>query len=418
MTVRAAEASLDGIVYLARQPIFDRAGKVVGYELLQRTADTSTAPLIDDDDQTTMLVTAKALVDFGFENLVGRELAFVNLSAGHFIEGHYRPFPPSQTVLEVLERVPVTPALFEALRLAREAGYRIALDDFQGQQQLASLIPLVDIVKVDVLGLTTARVVTLVNQVRAANPKASLLGEKVETWDQHTVLRDLGVDLFQGYYFARPAVLTTPQVPAHALVLMKLASMLEARDIDLGLVARLVSQEPRISYRLLRMVNSAAVGLAQRVDSIPRATTLLGSQQVRRIVLLFTVASVSGDNDEIVKTAAIRGFMCEALAPRFKLDPVVAFTVGLLSLVDTAFGMSMDELMVQLPLSDVVKAALLRREGGLGRLLTDVVDYERGRARLPKLEAAAFVAAFTRAVAATEELSPAFRRAGGRARSH
>ena len=397
-----------GIVYLGRQPIFDRHGKVIGYELLQRAADTAEAPHIRDDEQTTMEVTAKALVDFGFENLVGTGLAFVNLPAANFIKGQYRPFPPRQTVLEVLERVPVTPALFDALHAARKAGYRLALDDYQGQAPLAPLIPLVDIVKVDVDGLSSARIVTITGQVRAANPKAQLLGEKVETPHQHAVLAELGFDLFQGYFFARPSVITTPELPAHATVLFRLARLLEAEDIELRQVARLVSQEPRISYRLLRMVNSAAVGLMQQVDSITRATTMLGSEQVRRVVLLFTLASARDDNDEVVKTAVVRGHMCEALASRYKVKPGPAFTAGLLSLIDVAFAMNMDDLIGQLPLSDAVKDALVGREGALGRLLSDVIDYERGRSRLPRADATLFVNAFTLAVSAAEELSLAF----------
>jgi len=397
-----------GLVYLGRQPIFDRSGSVIGYELLQRVADTANAPSIHDDEQTTMDVTAKALVDFGFENLVGAGLAFVNLPAANFIKSQYRPFPPRQTVLEVLERVPVTPELSHAMVVARKAGYRIALDDYQGQSPLDQLIPLVDIVKVDIDGMSTARIITITNQVRAANPKAQLLGEKVETPQQHAVLADLGFDLFQGYFFARPSVISTPELPAQTGVLLRLARLLESEDIDLRQVARLVSQEPRISYRLLRMVNSAAVGLVQQVDSMIRATTLLGSEQVRRIVLLFTMASARHDNDELVKTAVVRGNMCESLSDRYRVEPAAAFTVGLLSLIDVAFGMEMGELVGQLPLSDAVKAALVEREGALGRLLSDVIAYERGLLHLPRADAALFVRAFTAAVTAAEDVSSAF----------
>ncbi len=362
-----------GFAYLGRQPVLDRHGHVVAYELLQRLDPLEQA---GNDDQTTMALTSKVLLEFGFDRLVGGGKAYVKAPLGFIQQAIYRFLPNTRTVLEVGNEDSAQD-LLPGVREARAAGYAVAIDHFRGQPELEPLLPEVDVVKIDTTGLTAQRVRTIVTQLRWY-PGRIIVAEKVETREQHQFLRGLPVDLFQGYYFARPALLSTERIPVHTLVLLELAGALQDTDLDLQKVARLVAAEPRVSYRLLRLVNSASLGLSHRIDSIERAVTMLGAEQVRRFVLLLTLATSESDTSEIVNLAAIRARMGELLAPQYGVDPAAAFTVGLLSLLDAALGTSIRVLVEHMPLTETVRAALVDRQGPLGVLLAHVITYERG----------------------------------------
>ena len=390
------------LTYLARQPIFDRRGAVVAYELLQRTAPGDGTD--QDDDQMTLGVTAKALLEFGLDRLVGRALAYVNTPIGFLEGGVYRLLPAERTVLEILERARVDRALLAAMRRARAEGYKLALDDYQGDPAFEPVLAHVDVVKIDIEGLSKARQRAVFAHVREKAPNAVMLAEKVEDADQYTLVRSLGAQLFQGFYFAKPTVMTTRHTPGHAPVLLQLAGALDGPDLDMQRVARLVAHEPRVSYQLLRLVNSAAAGLSREIDSIERATAMLGADQLRRLVLLLVMATDSKGPDEIVNLAVLRAKMAETLAPAYGAEPAAAFTAGMLSMVDVAFQTPMADLVAELPISDAIRAALLDRSGRLGSLLADVIAYERGEpANRPHL-ATAFITAYADAAATANDL--------------
>lgn len=399
------------LTYLARQPIFDRRGSVVAYELLQRTAPGET--MSDDDEQLTLGMTAKALLEFGLDRLVGASLAYVNTPAGFLRSDVYRLFPAERTVLEVLERVEVNGSLLAGMRKARQEGYQLALDDYQGSPVFDPLLDKVDVVKVDIMGLPKARLRAVFKHLHEVAPKAVLLAEKVETADELALVRSLGASLFQGFYFAKPVTLTARKAPGHAPVLLQLAGALDGADLDLQKVARLVAHEPRIAYRLLRLVNSASVGLAREIDSVERATAMLGADQIRRLVLLLMVAGDNAGPDEIVNMAVVRAKMGELLAQSYGVEPAAAFTTGMLSMVDIAFQTPMEQLLAELPIADAIRDALVDRTGNLGRLLSDVIAYERGEPVERAHLARQFVVAYAEATATANELRRTLTAANG-----
>jgi EAL and modified HD-GYP domain-containing signal transduction protein len=390
------------LTYLARQPIFDRRGVVVAYELLQRTAPGET--MSNDDEQLTLGMTAKALLEFGLDRLVGKSLAYINTPAGFLRSDVYRLFPAERTMLEVLERVEVNGALLAGMRKAREEGYQLALDDYQGSPVYDPLLDKVDVIKVDIMGLSKAKLRAVFAHARSKAPKATLLAEKVESAEELDLVRALGATLFQGFYFAKPVIMTTRKAPGHAAVLLQLAGALDGADLDLQKVARLVAHEPRIAYRLLRLVNSASVGLAHEIDSVERATAMLGADQIRRLVLLLMVAGDNAGPDEIVNLAIVRAKMGELLARAYSVEPAAAFTTGMLSMIDIAFQTPMAQLLAELPIADAIRDALVDRSGGLGQLLSDVVAYERGEPIGRSHLARQFVEAYADAAATANEL--------------
>ncbi len=209
---------------VARQPILDRALDVVGYELLFRpSAEEAPAPF--DGNRATAQVILNTFTEMGLENIVGKHRAFINFTDELLIDGTARLLPQNQVVLEVLEDALVNDELIEALAVLVDAGYELALDDFVYGPKWDRLIRLASIIKLDVMSLSREEISDQVERCKGYNVK--LLAEKVETQEQFDEFFELGFDLFQGYFFAKPKVIARERLPENHVNLLNLLAKLQ-----------------------------------------------------------------------------------------------------------------------------------------------------------------------------------------------
>lgn len=187
----------------------------------------------------------------------------------------------------------------------------------------------------------------------------------------------MGFELFQGYYFARPSILSQKRADPAMVSLMKLNEKV-MKDADTNEIEQIFKGNPALSYNLLRLVNSVAIGTRQKITAISHAITMLGRQQLKRWVqlLLFTQGGKGGIHNPLMQTATLRGRIMELLVQsrpdlyRGMGYSDLAFMTGLLSLIDVLLGTPMKEVVEQLNLTDDVRQALLAHEGSLGLLLS------------------------------------------------
>ena len=368
-----------GMAYLGRQPILDRRRQLVGWELLQHGRADGPAE-IHDGDAATLEVTARALLDFGLDHLVGQALGFVNVTAHFLLSKSYRMLPPERVVLELLETVEMDDDLTEILLGLHGEGYRLALDDYIAPCAQDLILPHAWMVKVDVNEVSVADLPGLVAHIAAIAPECRLLAEKVETDEQFEQCLELGFELYQGFLFARPVVVSGRRMPASSLGLLQLAASLQGPDCDLEEVGRAITPEPVLSFRLLQLANSSTFTMVRQVGSVAEAVVYLGLERVRQICLVLALSAVDGNSSHLVEQSTVRGRMCEILigATAPSLRPS-AFTAGVLSLVDQLYGVSMDILVASLPLTDEVKGALADNSGPLAPVLQAVISYEQDR---------------------------------------
>lgn len=366
---------------VGRQPIFDVRREVFGYELLFRgpRPDGRTAEAMTAD------VLVRAGLDLGLKNLVGTKLAFVNASRPFLVGEREVPLPPGQTVIEVLEDVTHDPEVLEGCRRLAGDGYMIALDDYVWVEGDDAMLALADIVKLDILAIPEGELSTQVE--RGAAGGARLLAEKVETSEQFDRCRQLGFDLFQGYLLSRPEVVEGRTLgPSQVHCLQILERMCDpdasARDVE-----RIVETDAGLSQRFLRAAGAGASrGLRREVSSIREGVVLVGERRLRSWVTLMMLSDSTPASPELLAIAMCRARMCELLAgPAGPVAPDLqhsGFTVGLVSALDALLGAPLSEVLSHLTLTDELVNALLAHEGPLGRVLADVVDWERGGALL------------------------------------
>lgn len=362
---------------VGRQPIYRRNMDVYAYELLFRGRHEDEAG-VTDGDKATSEVLYNTFVEIGVDEIVGRHRAFVNLTPSFLLGEYPLPTTEGQLVLEVLEDTPVTEEIVNAVTNLRARGYTIALDDFVYQPHLEPLVRQADIIKIDLMQLGEGELEEHVERLSGNGTR--LLAEKVETHEEFHRCRELGFDLFQGFFFCRPEVVRGNHLPTNRVAIAELLSALQDPEVELATLERLISRDVTLSYRLLRLINSAYFNLRREVDSVGRALMLLGLDAVRNWATLLTLSSVEDKPTELVRTAVVRARLCQNLGAT--VDPETGsdlyFTVGLFSTLDALLDQPLEAVLGQLPLSQPVASALLERGGIPGAVLDCVLAYERG----------------------------------------
>ncbi len=362
-------------LHIARQPIVDAHREVYGYELLFRGA----GPGPDGgagDDLATAEVLVGAFMDLGVARLVGPHRAFVNVGPGFVARGEAEGLPPARVVLELLEHSQPTDRLLEGLARLRHAGFSIALDDYAGQAHLQPFLDQVDWVKVDLTLVEASRLEAVLAQLP---DRLTLLAEKVETAAQFEHCRALGFHYFQGFFFARPQVVSGRRPRPNRLALVRLLAVLHDPQVQVRDLEALLAQEPALGARVLRYVNAPCFGLGRPVASLHQAILVMGLRTLRNWVTLVVMAGLEDKPRELVKLAMVRARTAQCWARAMGQDADAAFTVGLFSLLDAFLDLPLPQALAELPLDPSVQAALLRHEGPLGRLLEGIEAYEQGR---------------------------------------
>jgi EAL and modified HD-GYP domain-containing signal transduction protein len=380
--------------FLARQPILGRDQRLVAFELLFRAAPEH------EDAQLTDYATATAAVishasQLGMRQVVGEQLAFVNVDEVVLMSDFVRFLPPDKVILEILETVQPTPQVVARVVELKQLGFKFALDDVIGHsEQVRKLLDLVDVIKVDVKGVSRGQLVELAHTLR--NSQQKLLAEKVETIEEFRLCLELGFEYFQGYYFARPSILSGKKVSPSELVLLRLLDLIRT-NAGYVEIEEAVKRDTLLSLNLMRLVNSHLTGTgAGHVESVSEALTKLGRSQLERWLQILLYSGPDGHiefNSPLLQMATTRGRLLElmtlTLRPGDTEGANSAFTVGMMSLMDALFSVSMDELLEKVEVSPEMRAALLEREGEYGAMLRVAEELEneecdRGKRTLAK----------------------------------
>ena len=368
-------------IYLARQPIVDRSGELVGYELLFRATDGESAFNHDDDTMATSTVIANAFAEIGLTQVIGPLVGHLNIDHEFLYSDLVEALPADRIVLELYEKK-LDERSLERLSELRRQGYRIALDDFVGNfDGFDDLLPAVDMVKVDFQRIDALLVPVIVDMLK--KHKVRMIAQKVETPEQFELAKSLGMDLFQGFHFARPQLITARREKPAKLALLRLLS-LAMEDAETHAIEAEFKRHPHLSVNLMRLVNSAACSRGQSITSLRHALVLLGRRQLRVWLQLLLYTADRGNKSlgsPLLQLAAARGKLMEQLASRKPgPDSVVkelAFITGILSLMDVLLEMSHEDILKQLNLPAPVKAALLERGGEIGDMLALTECLER-----------------------------------------
>ncbi len=368
-------------LFLGRQPILDREQRLFAYELLFRNGSRNFAE-ITDGVQATATVIANAFTELGVEAALGNCRGFINVDEQFLFSDMLELLPRHAVVLEILETVPPTPAVIERCLALKTAGFTLALDDvIQLEPEFAELLSLVEIVKVDIQPLSRVQLMQL--SMKLTPMGKQLLAEKVDTREQMEQCLKLGFTLFQGYFFAKPTIISGKKLDHSQLSLMKLMGLLLGDAATAELEAALKT-EPGLTVSLLRMTNSVGAGCTEKITSLGHAITVLGRRQLQRWLqlLVFASGSRNGASNPLLLMAATRGRLMELLAAELRPGDAAladqAFMAGIMSLMPALVGQPITDIVAPLGLTGDVRDALCAGTGTLGALLRIAESSEDG----------------------------------------
>jgi len=197
------------------------------------------------------------------------------------------------------------------------------------------------------------------------NTTAELIAEKVETAEQFQLMLDLGVRLFQGFWFAQPSLVKTKTVRPSQAIIIQLINLVR-KQASSAEIEELLKKDPTLSFNLLRFINSSGFGLSCEITSFRHAVMILGLKKLFRwAALLLTTSRASGTAPAIGTTAVVRGRLMELLAQEMLAPEECdnAFVVGVFSLLDAMLGIPLEEALESVALPEPVLDALLHDKG-------------------------------------------------------
>ncbi|AEJ00027.1 diguanylate phosphodiesterase with metal dependent hydrolase domain [Nitrosomonas sp. Is79A3] len=369
-------------VYLGRLPILDSKQNLVAYELLFRSDQHNTVTVTDNSSAS-----ANVIIDtygqIGIENVIGKRRGFIKVDTELLMHDAICMLPKKHVVLEILRSVEINDEIIHRCTFLKQKGYQLALSNVvQLDNRYDRIMPLINVVKINITALNQNDLINLIKKLKRW--PVLFLAEKVESQEMARNCITLNFQMLQGFYFAKPEIISGKRIDPSKLALLKLL-LLVVKDSDVSEIENELKYQPGLSYNLLRMVNSAASGLPSTINSIKRAIMILGRKQLQRWVQILLYAAKQKDgsaSDALMQTATLRGKLLEFIAiadrPHDKNHQDRAFMVGTLSLLDTLLGIEMSELVSSLSIQKDMSEALLNRRGYLGRQLELIEAHEKG----------------------------------------
>jgi c-di-GMP-related signal transduction protein len=365
-------------IFVARQPIFDDRQRVFAYELLFRSGPENYFTAGRSSELQTSHVISNGMF-IGLATLTDNKPAFVNFSRDALVGDLALALPPKEIVIEVVESVAADDQTIQACRRLKDAGYRLAIDDFSDVPERSPLAAFADFIKVDMRAVPADSGAALVRKYKA--PNVRIVAEKVESRDEMQTARAQGYDYFQGYFFSRPVIVSSRTIPGFRLNYLRLLTELNRPEIDMRRLEEVVKQEASLTFRLLRRVNSAAFGFRVETSSLRHALVLLGEREIRTCATVWAMADMARDvPSELVVASTLRARLCEMLAPFAQMGDrsVDLFLVGLFSSLDVILEQPMERILQSLPLSGDIREALVGGRNPLRGVLECVMAYEQG----------------------------------------
>lgn len=353
-------------VFVARQPIFDIKNQVSAYELLFRSGLKEPKAVFDDPDQASLSVIADGFHIASSSSSLKKPF-FVNFPKNLLLNESVLALPPEHCVVEILETISVDKAVINACLDLKSMGYKLALDDYTGSAEFDPLLRMVDYIKVDVMSMTPQQVQQVSKFLKQYDAK--ILAEKVEDIRIMQYCLKLGFELFQGFFFRRPVIISGKKLSSNEVSRFRIFKKLSNPDLDIKDLSDIIEKEATLSYRLLRYINSAYFDFSAKIVSIKQAVSMLGVKNTKiwlRVNLLSDMNQTPIASEVCTLAVQRAQFLkiASAKSQSASLDPDSLFIVGLFSLLDTLLGIPMQEILINIPLDDAIKEALCGNDTG------------------------------------------------------
>ncbi len=233
--------------------------------------------------------------------------------------------------------------------------------------------------------------------------------------EEYEYAKRLGCTFTQGYYFARPTIMTKSSVAPLTVNFMQVMQLVSQEEPEISDIVEVISRDTAMCQRLLRLINSVYFGVRNRVSSINQALVILGLDYLREWVYLMGMQRITrNDNVEMMRLSLLMAKFCRKLSlmiPDAKKDADAFYLMGLLSMLDHCGASNLERTLQDFPLTDEIKNGLLGRGGVYSDVYNLAYSYEKGNwenvdriALLYNLDKSRISDAFVQCVKESEDL--------------
>ncbi len=365
-------------MYIARQPIFDKDMKIFGYKLFYHDDYTFQNNIEEDDKEVASLVDNMLLVEF--DSLTDSALGFIKFTDNLLVGQAPLLFPSKKTIVEISGDMNADEGVLEELAKLKDSGYIIAIDDYdiKNPDRYQEIAKYVDIAKVDYYPLDKDKYKKIIKE---RGGRLVFLAKNVETRDGFKEAQNLGFKLFQGTFYSKPVKVKSKSIGVFSENLVFILNELHKPEPDFNDITTAFERDVELSYKLLRMVNSAYYGVKYHTDSLRLALLQIGRNELIRWINILLLRGIkSPENSELIKTSIVRGKMLSMISIIVKKRSQESnyFITGLFSSIDVLLNDTMENIVSRLPLGDMVCKSLLGEPTEIKKALDAVVEYEKG----------------------------------------
>lgn len=366
---------------IARQPILNNKNEVFGYELLYREVGHESYAC-DDDNIATINVILNNFLSFDVKNLFEKKKIFINFTESLINQDIATLFSKEELIIEINAMDSVDSKMIESCRRLKSFDYKLAFGEFVLKEGFEDLLELADIIKVDFLNVSDEEKISLVQNNKNLN--VDFLAEKVETQNEYTDALRYGYTLFQGYFFAKPSLISPHNLTPSKINVLQLIKAVSEKDIEFEDLTWIIESDVAFSYEILKIVNSAFFSRGRKISSVRQALVRLGMTEVKKWAMISSLRRLGGnENKEIITIAMIRSRFLEMFSKIIHCNQKGAefMTVGILSMLEVLTQVKLEVVLDTLSLAEEVKDALINAnsETSLAIAYQIIVNIEQGQ---------------------------------------
>ncbi len=361
-------------IFIGRQPVLDTEMNVFAYDLQFYQGLSPSEKML----QATRDLINKIQESIGFQSIIGEHSAVLHLPSSlickEVLPNLNKNFP---LLLEISKEVIGNVQVLRNLKALKQDGSRIVLGDLSASESSAKLASISDYVKMDIEAHPE---IDLRSTVDALHDKGiKVIAQNVDTQEKFQVLKKLGFDYFQGYFFNQPTIINGQKLSGNRLILLELLAKINAPYTRFQELSYIISQDVALSYKLLEVINRPAAMVPVQVDSISDALRYLGLNRLKFWVNTMVLSDLEGVPKELLTSSLARAKFCERLAldTGYQKESESFFLVGLFSNLGAFFKMPIEDIVIDMPLSNEIKAALIQRFGPMGETLNVLETLEK-----------------------------------------
>jgi len=368
----ASAAASDDTIHsvVCREAVLSKQQRVAGYSfMLRRTVNQrvrASSPVVQRLYDEVLL---RNILSMDIQRLLGHRLAFIPILPSSLDHPLLEQLPREGTVLIIGatdQLITDSEVKLARLNALKTLGYRIALQEIPDEPGILPFLELAEFIFIDVGASDIPAITAQIGRISKQVFDKQLVATNVQTLEEFHVCAKLPFFYFQGPFVTSREQWTAPRMDTGRIKILDLLNRIR-REAEISELSAIFKQDPALSFKLLRYINSPGAGLLNKVNTIDQTLIILGRQKLYRWLTLLLFTSGGGEDLDwaLMENALVRARLAELLShnalPANERDEL--FVAGIFSLLDILLRLPMEKVLSQVSLPPLAEEALLHKRG-------------------------------------------------------